>query len=579
MTRHRRILVGAWRAAFALTAVVQASAQFTTRVGVDSNGVWWPDRYYDLGPRALSSDGRWLVYTQSGGSYRRDLWTGDHQLVSVQWQSGLPGGGVLPSVSDDGNLVAFETFDGAIVPGDTNFGSDVFLRDMSTGVTRRVSVDPSGGNVLGTSYSPRISADGSTVVYESGDGAIAPGDFNNWYDVFAYDVATQTNELVSADPTGASGLVTLWGCAPWIQDPCSWAGGCAVNGDGRFVAFATLAYTLIPGGTTPGRLNVFVRDRQSGTTELVSDDASTSGGSIHSFSPEISADGRFVAFMDWGVAPTGGGAKASVRDRLTGALYRVDPSQYNGVTYMFYNRLSISGDGMWVGYTHEGDDLVPGDTNGGGDAFVTHWRSGATRLLSRSTTGQLGTTFGNGPVSLSWDASRAVFAAWGWNALMVAGPLNHSTTVYLRDERVASVPVVSYCSAKTNSLGCQPLMSTSGICAFTNGVPLFVTAQFKRSHQQAMMLWGVAPAAVPFAGGFACVQTPTQRTPLQNTGGTSAANDCTGTCSFLFTAQYAQSHGVNAGDTLYAQYWSRDPLASNARNLSLSDAIAFTWAP
>lgn len=576
MTRHRRILVGAWRAAFALTAVVQASAQFTTRVGVDSNGVWWPDRYYDLGPRALSSDGRWLVYTQSGGAYRRDLSTGEAELVSVQWSSGFAGGGVNPSVSDDGRWVCFETFDGAIVPGDTNFGSDVFLRDMTIGATRRVSVNPVGGNVDGASYGAMICADGSTVVYESGDHTIAPGDVNAWYDVYAYDVATQANELVSVDPSGRSGQVTLSGCAPWIQDPCSWAGGCAVSGDGRFVAFATLAYTLIPGGTTPGRLNVFVRDRWTASTELVSADASGVGGADHSFKPAISADGRFVAFIDW--KPTSSGsARVGLRDRQTGSLYVVDPSQYAAVDYMFLSRVSISGDGMWIGYTHFADDLVPGDVNGGADAFVTHWPSGVTRLLSRSTAGQTWSSGGGSPVALSWNASRAAF--WGGNEPLVAGPPGTGATVYLRDERVASVPVVSYCSAKTNSLGCRPLMSTSGICAFTNGVPLFVTAQFKRSHQQAMMLWGVAPAAVPFAGGFACVQTPTQRTPLQNTGGTSAANDCTGTCSFLFTAQYAQSHGVNAGDTLYAQYWSRDPLASNARNLSLSDAIAFTWAP
>lgn len=577
MWNRRQIRRCAWLAAFAFVAAIDARAQFTTRIGADKNGVWWPDRSYYAGARALSSDGRWLVHTQSGGSYRRDLLTGEVALASAQWQSGLPGGGVNPSVSDDGNLVCFETFDGSIVPGDTNSGSDVFLRNMTTGVTKRVSVDPSGGNVLGASYGQSICADGSTVVYESGDGTIAPGDVNSWYDVYAYDVATQTNELVSVDPTGVTGQVTLSGCGVSNHDPCGWAGGCAVNSDGRYVTFATLAYTLIPGGTTPGRLNVFVRDRWTATTELVSEDASGAGGATHSFKPAISADGRFVAFIDWKLTFIGPEAWAQVRDRQTGGLYRADPSQYGGVEYRFGSQISLSGDGMWVGYAHWADDLVPGDVNGSGDAFVTHWRTGLTRLLSRSTTGQTGTPFGASPVALSWDASRATFTAG--DGPMAAGPLDPSSTLYLRDERVDSVPVVSYCTAKTNSLGCKPVMSTSGICAFTHGTPLFVTAQFKRSHQQAMMLWSVAPAAVPFAAGFACVQTPAQRTPVQSTGGTSTSNDCTGTCSFLFTTQYAQSHGVNAGDTLYAQYWSRDPLASNARNLSLSDAIAFTWAP
>jgi hypothetical protein len=232
---------------------------------------------------------------------------------------------------------------------------------------------------------------------------------------------------------------------------------------------------------------------------------------------------------------------------------------------------------MWVGFSSMESDLHPLDNNGWVDSFATHWPSGLTRLLSRSTAGQSGVHGGSSPVALSFDGARAVFPSE--SSALVAGPLDYENDVFLRDERVQSVPVVSYCTAKTNSLGCQPAMSTSGICSFTLGTPFYVTSQFERSHQQGMLVWSTAPAALPFSGGFVCVQLPMQRTPLQSTGGLSTANDCTGTCSYIFTPQYAQSRGLGPGSTVYAQYWTRDPVGAAIRRVNASDAIAFTWAP
>ncbi len=564
-----------------LVALAQpVCAQFLTQVGTDAKGVSWPDHYYDSGIGALSSNGRWLVYRDYGGVYRRDLETGRVDPVSVHWLTGVQAGGENASVSDDGNLVCFETWEGSNVPGDTNFAYDVFVRDVALGTTTRVSVDPFGGQLWGASTRPTISRDGSTVVFESDDPNVVFGDFNNWRDVFVHDVETGVNELISVDPAGQAGQASPHLCGTHGLIPCYWGGGSSSSSDGRYVAFGTIAHNLVAGGTAPGRVNVFVRDRRTGVTQLVSVNDAGQPGDSHSWYPVMSGDGRYVAFMSWATNFASSGwfdPHAFVHDRVSGTTHWVDQSSTGTVSSGVHRFISLSGDGMWVGYTSDAWDLVPGDTNGSFDAFMTHWQSGFTRLLSRSTTGQTGFVYGGDPIALSWDGSRSVFQS-GSNAL-VAGAPEDQQDIFLRDERVQSVPVVSYCTAKTNSLGCQPAMSTSGICSFTLGTPFFLTSQFERSHQPAMMVWSTAPAALPFSGGFVCVQLPMHRTPLQSTGGASAANDCTGTCSYVFTPQYAQSRGLSPGDTVYAQFWSRDPAGATARRVNASDAIAFTWAP
>ncbi len=551
-------------------------AQFVTQVSTDGRGVSWPEHGFYVGRDGMSSNGRWLVYQNSGVVYRRDLSTGLTELVSADWLTGAGTAGENASVTDDGRWVCFETDWEGNVPGDTNFAFDVFLRDMASGVTSRINQDRFGGQTWGNCFRSVISRDGSTIVYESDDPNIAPGDTNFWRDFFAYDVASGVTELVSADPTGVPGLINHASCASFSA-PCQWAGSCSVSGDGRFVAFMTRAYNLIQGGTAPANLNVFVRDRVTQSTVLVSANSLGQEADGPSFVPAISADGRYVAFQSWSYNLAGSGLlDLYVRDTGAGTTHRVAYSANGSLNFGYYRRVSISGDGMWVAYSATASDLVPGDLNGASDAFATEWQSGTTRLLSRSTTGQ-GSGDGFDPVVISGDGSRTAFLST-FDAL-VAGPPDDKIDLFLRDERVQSVPVVAYCTAKTNSLGCQPAMSTSGICSFTLGTPFFVTSQFERSHQSAMMVWSTAPAAQPFSGGFVCVQLPMQRTPLQDTGGLSAANDCTGTCSYVFTAQYAQSRGLSPGSTVYAQYWTRDPIGAAVRRVNASDAIAFTWAP
>lgn len=72
------------------------------------------------------------------------------------------------AVAADGRYVAFASTATNLVPGDTNHASDVFVRDVQTGTTQRVSVTSTGGQADGPSYGPlAISADGRYVAFQS----------------------------------------------------------------------------------------------------------------------------------------------------------------------------------------------------------------------------------------------------------------------------------------------------------------------------------------------------------------------------------------------------------------------------
>src|SRR3954451_13493427 len=176
---------------------------------------------------------------------------------------------------------------------------------LAAGTTERASVSSSGAQGDGESALPSISAHGRYVAFVSAASNLVPNDTNGsncpgrfevcGFDVFVRDLKAGTTERVSVSSAGAQG------------DGDSGAGnfgtaGPAISADGRYVAFASVATDLVPGDTN-GRSDVFVRDRQTGTTERVSvsssgQQANFGGGSgdIESSAPAISADGRYVAF-------------------------------------------------------------------------------------------------------------------------------------------------------------------------------------------------------------------------------------------------------------------------------------------
>jgi hypothetical protein len=139
-----------------------------------------------------------------------------------------------------------------LVPGDTNSCRDVFVRDLPTGTTERVSLDSSGvqGNGQSGYSAPSVSGDGRYVVFDSQANNLAPGDTNGKIDIFLRDRLSGTTERVSVNSGGGQGN----GNSQW---PC-------LADDGRHVAFYSFATNLVPNDTN-GVRDVFARDRSPGT--------------------------------------------------------------------------------------------------------------------------------------------------------------------------------------------------------------------------------------------------------------------------------------------------------------------------
>ena len=137
----------------------------------------------------------------------------------------------------------------------------------------------------------------------------------------------------------------------------------------------------------------------------------------------------------------------------------------------------------------------------------------------------------------------------------------------------------TYCTAKTNSLGCVPSMSSSGLPSASAATPFAVTCANVINQKNGILFYSHQPAAIPFQGGLLCANPPTQRTPVQSSGGSASGSDCSGAFSFDFNAQIQGGIDatLTAGSEVFAQYWSRDPVS--ASTTSLSNALRFLVQP
>src|SRR4028118_2038094 len=277
---------------------------------------------------------------------------------------------VSSSISGDGRFVAFTLQQSIFRLGspnnNINNSDDIFVRDLLTNTTTRVSVDSAGNPGNDSSYDPSISADGRFVAFSSEASNIVPGDTNNNNDIFVRDRLTNTTTRVSVDSAGNQGNGNNF--TNFVSTP-------SISADGRFVAFSSNSSNLVPGDTTNNN-DIFVRDTLTNTTTLVSVDSAGNQANDSSDRASISADGRFVAFISSAsnLVPgdTNNRNDIFVRDRLTNTTTRVSVDsagkQQNGSS--LFNAPSISADGRFVAFDSNASNLVPGDTNNTRDIFV-----------------------------------------------------------------------------------------------------------------------------------------------------------------------------------------------------------------
>ena len=130
----------------------------------------------------------------------------------------------------------------------------------------------------------------------------------------------------------------------------------------------------------------------------------------------------------------------------------------------------------------------------------------------------------------------------------------------------------TYCTAKTNSLGCVPAMSFGGTPSASSS-SFVANASNVLNNKTGILFWSHMAVATPFQGGLLCAMPPTVRTPTQPSGGNASGNDCSGLYSYAWSSAYMATEGIAAGDDIYCQFWSRDP--ASASTTGLTDALHF----
>ncbi len=265
----------------------------TSRISLDSNG---NQGNGESGLSSISADGRYVAFTSNASNlvtgdtngeydiFVRDTVNSTTALISVDSNGSQANrSSYIPSISADGRYVAFESNASNLVTGDTNNSSDIFLRDTVTKTTTRISVDSNGqqGKEKRPSQYASISSDGRYVAFASEDNLASNGN-NNFRGRYIYVRDTLRSTTTFLSPLGLNAIDTN-------------NIGPSISADGRYVAFYSL-YSPIESGRPGNALDVFVWDTVNNTTKHVSVDSNGNRGNQLSKPASISGDGRYVAF-------------------------------------------------------------------------------------------------------------------------------------------------------------------------------------------------------------------------------------------------------------------------------------------
>jgi hypothetical protein len=283
----------------------------------------------------------------------RNLQTGITKRVSVS-SSGEQANGVSDyylAISADGRFIAFRSYASNLVSGDTNNASDIFVHDLQTGSTERVSVSTDEEQANDGSYEVAISADGNVVTFSSRATNLVSGDTNGSWDVFVRDRLMSQTTRATVNSNGEE--ADKGGSEPSISD------------DGRYVVFSSVASNLMTEDNYYFP-QIFINDRQTGKTTLVSDYGDWGPMVGWSEYPVVSADGRYVAFEFDDKGDGLAGRVIQLHDCVTGATTQVAPGYDE--TNSSYSPV-ISSDGRFLAFSSNNKNLVPNDTNNVMDVF------------------------------------------------------------------------------------------------------------------------------------------------------------------------------------------------------------------
>ncbi len=340
---------------------------------------------------------------------------------AARTNGGIAINGILPALSRNGRYVAFANYASALDVGVPTSGWQVLRKDRWTGELRLASANAAGqaatGSAAGQARDVSMSGDGRWIAFRSDAGNLtAPS--GGEYNIFVKDLGTGAIETVSTTVTGA--MTAYNDIVP----------GHAMSGDGRFVVFSSPAANLVAGQPATGTARVYLRDRATGMTEVVSRNTAGDLANSQSDSGAISPNGRFVSFRSFATNLDGGNIRrVYVRDRVAGTtvpmpvpfnFHGCDDSDVSDAGTVIYNcfgtpgqqvflhvpgapgtpfllsangadqpgngmsgaTLALDASGLSMAFESLASDLDPSDTNGYSDVFVLVSTSTLERVFS-----------------------------------------------------------------------------------------------------------------------------------------------------------------------------------------------------
>jgi len=393
-------------------ASAQPESSFTELISIGYDGS--PANGQSENP-VISPDGRYVAFASEASNLvygdvnsKKDIFLYDRlskitELVSVS-SDGTQGNGDSwdPTISADGHYVAYTSEANNLVKNDTNINCqeadlfwgprlmplcwDIFVRDLISTETQRVSVSSAGTQGNGNAWWPKISADGRLVAFTSSSNNLASGDSGNSVDAFVHDRVTGTTERIGAnnyaDSLSSDGRFVLVQSSreyapmiyvydrqsgtneevrilppdfPHSNIDSSW--GIAFSSDARYVFFEHCFWKSC---------SLYLRDRQAGITEFLP------AGGMGIVGASISQEARFVAWGVWSMTPTN---DVFVYDRLTGVTELINVALDGSRANDKSSQPSVSAGGMFVAFSSDASNLVAGDTNGKRDIFVVDRRT------------------------------------------------------------------------------------------------------------------------------------------------------------------------------------------------------------
>ena len=367
------------------TTMLSASAVTGQAEGASNSEIISPDGRFAA--FATTSTGVVSLPTDETDVYVYNIQTGALSLASVN-MAGTAGGNGGSGIgtfydtpggltfSSNGEYLAFRSLATNLTPNVLTANRNLYVRNLDAGTTELVTP-----NLAGTDggdgdsdvvSSAGLSANGQVIAFEDIGGNLVAGDNNGVQDVFVRDLSGQTTALASArSPL----LPAAYPAALGANLATASVTGQQVSSDGQYVVFTSEVFygdttsDLAPGvpfSSTYTANHVFVRDTLTGVIQVV--DLDLTGTAVGGYSPVISADGQYVAFvgsanlLPAGIAATGpGDLDIYVRDLASGTttLVSVNAAGTKDAP-VDAQSLAISADGQYVTWTSTDVSAVAG---------------------------------------------------------------------------------------------------------------------------------------------------------------------------------------------------------------------------